>query len=76
MELAETLMFIGVIGWYFVGKSEEEEPEGLAWNEVETGLLDPTGARFGRACVVRNLRGLLHLLEPMYSGWMELVLVG
>jgi hypothetical protein len=27
MEFAETLMFAGVIRWYFVGKSEEEESE-------------------------------------------------
>ena len=76
MELAEALMFVGVIGWHFVGKSEEEESEGFARNEVETGFLDSMGTWFGRTCVTRGLRESLHLLKLMYDGRMELVLVG
>jgi hypothetical protein len=76
MEFAETLMFAGVIRWYFVGKSEEEELEWLTRDEVEMGFPDTVGACFRCTRAMRGSRGLLHLLEPMYNGQMELVFVG
>jgi hypothetical protein len=76
MEPAETLMLVGVVGRHFVGKSEEEESEGLARDEVEAGFLGVTGTRFGCTCATQGLEGLLHLFELVYDGRMELVLVG
>ena len=69
-------MLVGVIRRYFVGKSEKEESERLARNEVKTGPFGATDTRLGCTCAMQGLRGLLHLLEPVYDGRMELMFVG
>jgi hypothetical protein len=38
--LAETLVLIGMLRWDVVRELEEEESEGLPWNEVEVGFLN------------------------------------
>jgi hypothetical protein len=74
MELAETLVFVGMVRRYVVGEPEEEESEGLSGDEVKVRLLDATGARFEWA--TRDLRDLFHLLESVYDGGVKLVFVG
>jgi hypothetical protein len=76
MEFAETLMLVSVVGRHLVGKSEEEEPEGLARDKVEMRFLGVSGTRLGCSRAARGLRGLLHLFELVHDGRMKFVFVG
>jgi hypothetical protein len=76
VELAEILVFIGMVRRYVAGESEEKELEGFSRDEVEAGLLDTTGMRFGLECVVKGLGSLFHLFESVYDRGVELVFVG
>jgi hypothetical protein len=76
VELAETLMFAGVIRWYVVGESEEEMTEGLSRDEVEARFLDASSMWFGSDLAAGDPRGSFHLLESMYDRGMELVFEG
>jgi hypothetical protein len=73
MELAETLVFVGMVRGYVVGESEEKESERLSWDEVEAGLLDNMGAWCGFGWMVDRLRDLFHLFESVYDRGMESV---
>jgi hypothetical protein len=76
MELAEALMFVSVLRWNLVGKSEEEESEGLSQDKVEVRFLTLMYTRFSPAGMLEGVFGHLHLSESMYNGGMELMLVG
>jgi hypothetical protein len=76
MELAETLVLVGMIRRYVVGESEEEESEGFSRDEVEAGFLGATRAWFGFERVVAGLRNSFHLLESVYDRGVEFVFVG
>ena len=76
MELAETLMFAGVIRWYVVGEPEEEMMEGLSRDEVEARFLDASSMWSGSDLAAGNPRDSFHLLESMYDRGMELVFEG
>jgi hypothetical protein len=75
MEFAETLVLVGVVRRYVVGKSEEEESEGLPWDEVEAGPLNATGVRHGFGWMANGSRDLFHLFEAVYDRGMEFVFV-
>ena len=53
---------------------KEEEPEGLSWDEVETGWFGNT--RFDFASTLKGTGFIFHLFEPMYDCGVEFVLVG
>jgi hypothetical protein len=76
MKLAETLVLVGVVGWYVVGESEEEESEGFSWDEVKAGLLDAVGVWFGFERAAKGVRGLLHLFESVHNRGVEFMFVG
>jgi hypothetical protein len=76
MELAETLMFAGVIRRYIVGKPEEEKSERFPRNEVKTGFLDFAGPRSRCGRVTMGLRGWFHLFESVYDRGMKFVFEG
>jgi hypothetical protein len=76
VELAETLVFVGMVRGHVVGKSEEKESEGFSRDKVKAGPLDAMGAWLGFKRVARGLRGLFHLFESVYDGGVELMLIG
>jgi hypothetical protein len=76
MELAEILVLVGMVGRHVVGESEEKESKGFSRDEVEAGLLDTMGTRFGFGHAATGLRNLLHLLESVHDRGVELVFVG
>jgi hypothetical protein len=76
VELAETLMFAGVIRRYVVGEPEEEMTEGLSRDEVEARFLVATSMWSGSDLAAGNPRDSFHLLESMYDRGMELVFEG
>jgi hypothetical protein len=76
VELAETLVFAGMVRGDVVGESKEKESEGFPRNEVEAGPLDVTGLRLELGCVATGLRGLFHLFESVYDRGVESVFVG
>ena len=57
-------------------ESEEEEPEGLSWNEVEARFLVGARAGLGLMAVAEGMMGRIHLSELMDDRGMELVFVG
>jgi hypothetical protein len=70
VEFAEALVFIGMLRWYFVRKTEEKESEGFSWNEVETWFLDIAHVarpwfRLGGA--TEGMSVLFHLFESVYD---------
>jgi hypothetical protein len=76
MELAEALMFIGVLRWDFVRESEEEESERLSQNKVEAGCLDPVHVRLGLGGALEGISDCLHLSELMYDRRVKFMFVG
>jgi hypothetical protein len=76
VELAETLMFAGVVRRYVVGEPEEEMMEGFSWDEVEARFLDATSMWSGSDLAAGNPRDSLHLFESVYDRGMELVFEG
>jgi hypothetical protein len=75
MELAKTLVFIGVLWWNLVGEPEEKEMEGLFWDKVEAGAFDFACVWFGLGGAVEGMSSLLYLFEPVNNWGMKLVLV-
>jgi hypothetical protein len=76
MELAEALVFAGVIRRYVVGKPKEEMTEGLSRDEVEARSLDALGMWSGSDLAAGNPRDSLHLFESVHDRGMELVFEG
>jgi hypothetical protein len=76
MELTEALVFISMLWWDLVGKSEEEELERLLRDEVEARILDFALTRLGFVDATEENVVFLHLLEPMHDRGMEFVFVG
>jgi hypothetical protein len=76
VELAETLMFAGVVRRYVVGEPKKEVAEGFSRDEVEVRFLDATGMWSGNDLAAGNPRDSFHLFESMYDRGMELVLEG
>ena len=67
MELAETLVFAGVVRRHVVGEPKKEMTEGFSRDEVEVGFLDTTGMWPGGDLAARNPRDSLHLFESVYD---------
>jgi hypothetical protein len=76
VELAETLMFAGVVRWDVVGEPEEKVTEGFSRDEVEARFLDATSMWSGSDLAAGSPRDPLHLFESVYDRRVELVLEG
>jgi hypothetical protein len=75
VELIEALVFVGMLWWYLVRETEEEEPEGFSWDKVEAGTFDFACVWLGLGVMVKGMSGLLHLFEPVYNRGVKLVFV-
>ena len=74
VELAETLMFAGVVRRDVVGEPEEEVTEGFSRDEVEARFLDTTSMWSGSDLAAGSPRDPFHLFESVYDRGVKFVL--